>query len=281
MMHARRIALIGLLLLLITTGCTLSLAGTATTDSTATPAVLPGQPQVQILPRLANTAYREGVLVYILATVSNAGANIARLEVSVDGIIVAQRDNPNVMNEAIFTVQETWLATGVGERIVTVAVTRTNGERGENSVRILVTNEGLALAPVVTELPNVVTVVENTEQVIPTSQPLAIPTEGGEVVVAPIATNTPSLEVNPNAPVAVFEGRVNVRRGPSQEFAPPLGIFEAGDSTTILATNEAGDWLKIVYNGGEGWILASIARVEGDISTLPREAGPPIPTPSA
>jgi len=279
-MHARKISLIGLLLLIITTGCTLSLVDSATDNSTATPSVLPGQPQVQILPRLANTAYREGVLVYILATVRNAGANITRLEVLVDGVIVAQRDNPNVMNEAVFTVQETWLATGIGERTITVAVLRSNGERGEDSIQISVTNEGLALVPVITESPTTDVVTANTPQVEPTSQPLSVPTQGGEVILAPPPTES-AIVVDPNAPQARIDGTVNVRRGPSQAFEPPLGVLQAGDSVPILGLNTAGDWFKIAYQGGEAWLSAglSVVRVEGDITNLPREAGPATPTP--
>jgi hypothetical protein len=279
-MLARKISLIGLLLLIMTTGCTLSLVDSATDNSTATPSVLPGQPQVQILPRLANTAYREGVLVYILATVRNAGANIARLEVLVDGVIVVQRDNPNVMSEAVFTVQETWLATGVGERTITVAVLRSNGERGEDSIQISVTNEGLALVPMVTEAPTTEVVTANTPQVEPTAQPLSIPTQGGEATFAPPSAPTESaIVVDPNAPQALVEGAVNVRRGPSQAFEPPLGVLQAGDSVPILGLNTAGDWFKIAYQGGEAWVSASVVRVEGDITNLPREAGPATPTP--
>lgn len=280
-MHARTLSLIGLLLLIMTTGCTLSLVGSSDADNTPTPAVLPGQPQVQILPRLENATYREGVLVYILATVSNAGANIARVEVLVDGIIVAQRDNPNVMNETTFTVQETWLATGTGERTITVVVSRANGERGEDSIKILVTNEGLALAPIVTETtnPNVVTVVENTPQVIPTSQALAVPTIGGEATLAPTTAPTETV-IDPNAPKVIADAPANVRRGPSRDFEPPLGVLQAGDSAPILAQNEAGDWFKISYQGGEAWVFGEVVRIEGDITNLPRESGPALPTPS-
>ena len=280
-MHARTLSLIGLLLLILTTGCTLSLVGSSDADNTPTPAVLPGQPQVQILPRLENATYREGVLVYILATVRNAGTNIARVEVLVDGIIVAQRDNPNVMNETTFTIQESWLATGIGERTITVVVSRTNGERGEDSAKILVTNEGLALAPIVTEVsnPNIVTSAENTPQVIPTSQPLAVPTVGGEATLAPTTAPTEAV-IDPNAPKIVADNPANVRRGPNITFDPPLGVLQPGDTAPILGLNEAGDWLKIAYQGGEGWVFGEVVRVEGDITNLPREAGPATPTPA-
>ncbi|MCU0481176.1 MAG: SH3 domain-containing protein [Anaerolineae bacterium] len=281
-MHARTFSLIGLLLLIITTGCTLSLVGSSDADNTPTPAVLPGQPEVEILPRLDNATYREGVLMYILATVRNAGANIARVEVLVDGIIVAQRDNPNVMNETTFTIQETWLATGTGERTITVAVSRANGERGEDSINVLVTNEGLALAPIITEAPNqnVVTVVENTPQVIPTSQLLTVPTQGGEATLAPTAAPT-EVVIDPNAPRIFADAPANVRRGPSRDFDPPLGVLQAGDSAPILALNQAGDWLKISYQGGEAWVFGEVVRIEGDTTNLPRESGPAVPTPTS
>lgn len=257
------------------------MAGTAT-NVTPTASVLPGQPQVQILPRLENAIYREGVLVYILATVSNAGASIAQVEVLIDGVMVAQRDNPNPDNATIFAIEETWLATGTGEKTLTVAVTRTNGERGEDSIRINITQEGMAMLPqsAQTEVATPDTAISPiTEQTAPTSVPLSVPTQGGEIVFTPIPPT--EFAVDPNAPRALFEGNVNVRRGPGVAFVPALGILQAGDSAPIIGLNLAGDWLKIAYQGGEGWILAELVQIEGDITNLPREAGPatPVPTP--
>lgn len=280
-MHTRRLSsLIGMLILLLTSACTLPLVDSAQNNNTPTPAVLPGQPLVQILPRLNNTSYQEGVLVYILATVRNAGVNIARLEVFVDGVLLAQRDNPNGSNDVIFTVQETWLASGNGEHTITVAVTRQNGERGEDSIKIFVTTDIQVVLPANTQIstPDSSSITTNqTPQTAPTSQPLVVPTAGGEVVVP---TSTPNVIQAPeNAPIASISAPVNIRRGPSTEFEPPIGVGQAGDSFPIIGQNEDGSWYKIIYQGSEAWISAGLAalQIEGDTTNLPREAGPELP----
>lgn len=280
-MHTRQLSfLMGMLILMLASACTLPLVDSAQDNSTSTPAVLPGQPLVQILPRLNNTSYQEGVLIYILATVRNAGVNIARLEVFVDGVLLAQRDNPNVTNDVIFTVQETWLASGNGEHTITVAVTRQNGERGEDSIKIFVTTDIQVVLPANTQIPTPDTssiTTNQTPQVAPTSQPLVVPTAGGEVVVP---TNTPNVIQAPeNAPIASINAPVNIRRGPSTAFEPPIGVGQAGDSFPIIGQNEDSSWYKIIYQGSEAWISAGLAalQVQGDTTNLPREAGPALP----
>ena len=280
-MHTRRLSfLMGMLILILTSACTLPLVDSAQNNSTPTPAVLPGQPLVQILPRLNNTSYQEGVLVYILATVRNAGANIARLEVFVDGVLLAQRDNPNVTNDVIFTVQETWLASGNGEHTITVAVTRQNGERGEDNIKIFVTTDIQVVLPANTEIPTPDTssiTTNQTPQTAPTSQPLVVPTAGGEMVVP---TSTPNVIQAPeNAPIVSINAPVNIRRGPSTAFEPPIGVGQAGDSFPIIGQNEDGSWYKIIYQGSEAWISSGLTalQVTGDTTNLPRESGPELP----
>ena len=75
-------------------------------------------------------------------------------------------------------------------------------------------------------------------------------------------------------PVTTFDREVNIRRGASTAFNPPLGLARPGDEYTILAVHSSGNWLKIAYEEGEGWVFAELTNIDGDISDLPREAGP-------
>jgi uncharacterized protein YraI len=79
-------------------------------------------------------------------------------------------------------------------------------------------------------------------------------------------------------PLATFNQGVNVRLGPGTQFEPPIGSFAAGQTTEILARNPSGDWYKVRYFNGEGWVFAAVLTVSGDISQLPIESGPPLPT---
>src|SRR5690606_27674665 len=67
----------------------------------------------------------------------------------------------------------------------------------------------------------------------------------------------------------------------STNFEPPIGTFQAGQQAEILSQNNDGTWFKVRFATGEGWVFAQITKTEGDIASLPREAGPPIPTATA
>lgn len=82
---------------------------------------------------------------------------------------------------------------------------------------------------------------------------------------------------------ALFEQQqgVNVRSGPSISFDPPIGAFSVGEETDIIAINSLGDWYKVRYLDGDGWVAAGMVTViDGDVAVLPIELGPPTPTPA-
>jgi hypothetical protein len=105
----------------------------------------------------------------------------------------------------------------------------------------------------------------------------------------PTATSEPTEEPEPveepkeedKDPTVKIRKGANIRSGPSTSFAPPIGSMAAGDETALLAVNPAGDWYKIQYWNGEGWVYASLVKVSGDISSLPVDAGPATPAPTA
>ncbi len=94
------------------------------------------------------------------------------------------------------------------------------------------------------------------------------------VTVAP--TNTPDVAT---ANILV---NLNVRRGPSLRFNPPIGRFTAGDTTEIIAVDSTGGWYKVLYNGSQGWVSAGEQYVStaGNLNGLPVDPGPPTPTAS-
>ena len=83
-----------------------------------------------------------------------------------------------------------------------------------------------------------------------------------------------------NIPFGRILTGVNVRQGPGTTFAT-IGSYAADTETELLAVNTAGDWYKIRYYNGEGWVLASLISASGPLETLPVDAGPatPVPTP--
>jgi SH3-like domain-containing protein len=102
----------------------------------------------------------------------------------------------------------------------------------------------------------------------------------GAIPILSAATVTPAPTGTPDVPTIQVKVNLNVRRGPNILFAPPIGGFAQGDTAPILAVSSTGDWYKVRYDGGEGWVSAAAAFVDvlGDASGLPVESGPPVPT---
>ena len=101
----------------------------------------------------------------------------------------------------------------------------------------------------------------------------------------PTPTDTPtpsSQEASPTstAPVAIPQGDMNVREGPSTERAI-IGTANAGQPYPILGRNVEGDWWAIEYEGRTGWLYAPLTQTQGDTAAIPILAEIPPPTPTS
>lgn len=68
--------------------------------------------------------------------------------------------------------------------------------------------------------------------------------------------------------------RANVRSGPSRLYTT-IGQVRAGDALDITGRLASGTWLRVNFNGQEGWVSASLFEITGDLTTAPEaEAGP-------
>lgn len=242
-----------------------------------------GAPEVIIASPVDGDTYREGVGINILLRVDNAGSDIARVAIEVDGEIIGEMLTPNADGAPSFNVENGWPATGIGEHTITAIAYRTDSSvNGSDSVTInVVASADSETDSDSTDDTDDETTSDNdsdtaSEQVAPTAtnQPLptAVPTRTPEPTEPP-ATNTPS------APQVRVTTGANIRRGPGIVFDPPIGSLAAGATAEILAVNPSGTWYKIVYYNGDGWISAQTVEVIGDTSGLPREAGPATPIP--
>jgi hypothetical protein len=249
---------------LVAAGCTLPAS-----DGVSV-AAISGPPEVRLASPQANATYLEGVPVNIQATIANAGEAIDRVEIMVDGAVIATLPDPNVAGAAVFSITQTWPAEGPGQHTIGVTAFRGDGTSSETaSVTINVVDESTIASPTPELRSEEVIVPEPTPEPEPTDPP---PTD--EPTAIP-ATSTPSV------PTARFTTGINVRSGPGTVFDPPIGAFAPNQTAEILAQNTAGSWLKVRYGSGEGWVFAQLTEIEGDISNLPREAGPPTPVPTA
>lgn len=262
-----------LVLLLALSACNLNM----TPNNASLP--ITGAPVVQMVSPLPNAAYLEGVPVNIQALVSNAGADIDRVDIAVDDVVVASLASPNEAGAPSFSVAETWPAAGIGTHVISVTAVRGDGSGSDpESVTISVVSQ-------ITEPQTQSTqpdddndddqsTNDNNQASGAQTQATARPTDRPEPTEPPAPTST----ATPDKPMATFTTGVNVRRGPDTLFDPPIGSYAANDTAEVLAVNPERTWYKVRYYNSEGWVFASLMTVSGNTSNLPVDAGPPKPT---
>ncbi|MBZ0289638.1 MAG: SH3 domain-containing protein [Anaerolineae bacterium] len=96
------------------------------------------------------------------------------------------------------------------------------------------------------------------------------------------ATPAPTQQPQPTTPpltastefFATSNFRVNVRSGPGTQYTI-LGQVRVGDALDITGRTANNQWLRVNFNGQEGWISAALFDVTGDVATAPEAtAGP-------
>jgi hypothetical protein len=239
-----------------------------------------GPPVVRLASPMTNATYLEGVQVNIQASVTNAGEDIDRVEVTVDNAVVTTLPQPNASGSPIFSVSHTWPAAGTGSH--TIGVTAFRGD-------------GTASAPATVTI-SVISPAPATETTAPTLEPSDAPTQEDDTPTDEGGDEQPTDEDSGDEgdsgddggdeddgsgpPTATFTQGVNVRRGPSTNFNPPIGSFAANQTAEIVGINPAGDWYKVRYYNSDGWVFASLMTISGDTSNLPVDPGPPTPVPA-
>lgn len=267
-------ALLAILTALAMSGCTLPSGGQDGEIS------ISGVPVVQIAAPLPNASYLEGVAVNIQASVLNAGADINRVEIAVDNVTIAALQAPNPSGAAIFSITQTWPAGAVGQHTIAVTAFRADGSSSAPASVIINVVEPADTSgePTGQQGGSQTGGQQPTGQTQPPAQQQ--PTNTAAPTNTPAPTNVPA-SATPSVPMARFNSGINVRSGPGTNFDPPIGTFAANTATEILALNPAGDWYKVRYLNGEGWVYGPLVTVEGgSISGLPREVGPPPPPPT-
>ncbi|MBL8154710.1 MAG: SH3 domain-containing protein, partial [Anaerolineae bacterium] len=240
-----------------------------------------GPPVVQIAAPPANATYLESVAVNIQALVTNAGADIDRVEILVDGTIIQTLQQPNPGGAPSFSIAQAWQAAGTGAHTLSVQAFRADGSSSAPATVTVNVISQAQMTPTLAEQQanptaqtqpggNQTQPTTPPQQVQPTTPPTAVP-----------ASPVPQASPTPNVPTATFLQGVNVRSGPSTAFVPPIGSFAAGQATEILARTPAGDWYKVRYYNGEGWVFGQLLSVSGDTSRIAVDPGPPIPQPTA
>ncbi|MBC7870899.1 MAG: SH3 domain-containing protein [Chitinophagaceae bacterium] len=274
-----RVALVALALF-AAAGCTLPTAGGEEAIT------ISGVPIVRIAGPQANATFLDGVEVFIQASVSNAGADISRVEVSVDNVVISTLATPNQADAPTFSITQPWTAEGAGPHVLSVTAFRADGNSSApQSVTINVIDASSRATETAAAQPTARTSSggNNTaggansgnsgSTAAPTTPPQ--PTDEPEPTEVPASAtpDVPMALVNPNASAGI-----NVRSGPGTNFNS-LGTLASGATAEMLGINLTREWYKIRFGPGEGWVFAQLITPQGDISGFTPEAGPATPVP--
>ena len=265
-------------LAMLVSGC--NLASSPNQSETA----ISGPPTVQIAAPPANATYLENVTVNIQALIGNAGTDIDRIEILVDGTIIQTLKTPNPGGAPSFSIAQSWPAASAGQHTISVTAFRADGSSSAPaSVAINVISAQPSPTTQATQGGGGTTVQPTSSgNTNPQPQPTTNSNTGGTNPTNPPPQPTnpppPAATATPSAPYATTTQGINVRGGPSTLFNPPIGSLAADQSVDLLARSPDGQWFKIKYYNGTGWIFAAYTKPSVDPNSLQVDAGPPVPT---
>lgn len=251
-----------------------------------------GPPTVQIAAPPANATYLENVAVNIQALIGNAGTDIDRIEILVDGTIIQTLKTPNPGGAPSFSIAQSWQAAGEGQHNISITAFRADGSSSAPAsvaINVITSQPSPTASTGVTETtgggttvqPTTATSGGNTNQQV---QPTTATSGGNPPTNPPAPTNAPPTAAEsptPTTPYVTTIQGINVRSGPSTKFNPPIGSLAANQSVDLLARSPDGQWFKVKYYNGAGWVFAAYTKPSVDPASLTVDAGPPIPADTA
>lgn len=80
--------------------------------------------------------------------------------------------------------------------------------------------------------------------------------------------------------VAIASSAVNVRTGPGTNY-PVAGQTRSGQRLQITGKTNDASWLKVVFDGKDAWVAASVAPASGSLDDIPIETDVPPPPATA
>ena len=266
-------------LALMVSGC--NLANTPGQNTTA----ISGPPTVQIAAPQANATYLENIAVNIQALVGNAGTDIDRIEILVDGTNIQTLKTPNAGGAPSFSIVQSWQAAGAGQHTISITAFRADGSSSAPATVIInvITAQPSPTTGGSTQTTGGTTVepTKTTSTDNGNTNPPPTAASGGNNPTAQPAEPTnppaPAATATPSTPYATTIQGINVRSGPSTKFNPPIGSLAADQSVDLLAKSPDGQWFKVKYYNGSGWVFAAYTKPSIDVANLTVDAGPPIP----
>ena len=256
-------------LLLFPSGCSLG----APAAEVAAPA-FEGAPQIHIASPLPEQTFLAGSTVIVQARIENAGPDLARISILLDGAVLGERLNPNPSGAAVLPLTMDWPTSSPGQFEFAVEAARANGELARETVSIAVVAQpgtqqttGPAESSASAGQPGQASS-DNARQFVPTP----------DIPRAAEPTTDASTGIGQATVRAVIAVPSNLRLGPGTDFEL-VGSIAVGEEVDIIGVNPARDWYHIRYGDvGDAWIYAELLSPSGDVAALNVESGPARPT---
>ncbi len=199
-----------------------------------------------------NSLVMLGTTLNLAVSATDHGGGVARIDFSVDGVLIGSQSAPIPEGQTRFSAQQTWQPREPRGYLITAEAFRADGSRiGEAGVVVqavgaLTAQAALYSTPVATQLPR-------------PSTPTPLPTV--ETVDAPFTLNTPTPSpavappFSPEAPrLRVTFDFLNVRARPDAT-SELIGRLSRGEEALIIGRNEARTWWVIERDGLRGWVI--------------------------
>jgi len=210
-----------------------------------------------------------GTTVTLAAAAADSGGGVARIDFSVDGVLIGSQSAPIATGQTRFVAQQAWQPREARGYLITAEAFRADGSSiGEVGVAVQVVAAPTAQAAL-----------RNT--VAPTQPPRTntpIPSPTVAIVGTPITLNTPTPSPNaaepliaPNAPrLRVTFDFLNVRARPDAS-SEQIGRLSRGDEALIIGRNEGRTWWAIERGGLRGWVINNPEwiQISGETANVP------------
>ncbi|MCY4072573.1 MAG: SH3 domain-containing protein [Chloroflexi bacterium] len=247
------------------------------------PVTFSGPPVIRIASPLPDQTFLSGATVIVQARIENAGPDLARVTMLLDGVVLGEKQDPNPIGASVVPVTIDWPTRNPGQFEITVAAERGDGSGASESVSISVVlppedEEPPESAETVEVVPPAEEIVDAT--VVPPSDETAVLSTD-----APAVSPTASLPTSPpvlssRSVAAVIAKPSNLRRGPGTSFEL-VGSIAVNQEVVIVAVNPDRDWYHIRYGAqGDAWIYSELVSPSGDLGSLPVESGPALAEPA-
>lgn len=242
--------------------------------------------EAKVLEPAMNANFKVGDQVNISGRAS--GANVKKIELHINGSVVAAVDQPARENE--YEISVPYQPQQAVTTIILVKGIDANGQAIVTSDPVFVNvqdnPDAAPTAPPVAEQPTAA--VAPTQAAQPTAAPnAAAPTSTVVAGDAAAPTTAPDAAAPTAAPAAPAGNSLkpsgdfaNLRKGPGINY-DTVGQLQAGQSLSVKGKNGDGTWYQVTYSGapeGVAWVFNEVVTFSGDASKLTVAQAPPAPT---